>query len=105
FGGDITSLDEKMLGEVFSEVPAGEFPKASLGSEQASLVEVLPQTELCQSKREAREFLKNGSVAINGEKIAGDDAVNRVLQTEDLLHGNTILLRRGKKAWFASRWL
>ncbi|MBT5137194.1 MAG: tyrosine--tRNA ligase, partial [Phycisphaerae bacterium] len=52
-----------------------------------------------------REFLKNGSVAINGEKIAGDDAVNRVLQTEDLLHGNTILLRRGKKAWFASRWL
>ena len=105
FGGDITSLDEKMLGEVFSEVPAGEFPKASLGSEQASLVEVLPQTELCKSKREAREFLKNGSVAINGEKIAGDDAVNRVLQTEDLLHGNTILLRRGKKAWFASRWL
>ncbi|MDE1038018.1 MAG: tyrosine--tRNA ligase [Phycisphaerales bacterium] len=105
FGGDITSLDEKMLGEVFSEVPAGEFPKASLGSEQALLVEVLPQTELCKSKREAREFLKNGSVAINGEKIAGDDAVNRVLQTEDLLHGNTILLRRGKKAWFASRWL
>ena len=105
FGGDITSLDEKMLGEVFSEVPAGEFPKASLGSEQALLVEVLPQTELCKSKREAREFLKNGSVAINGEKISGDDAVNRVLQTEDLLHGNTILLRRGKKAWFASRWL
>jgi tyrosyl-tRNA synthetase len=94
-----------MLGEVFSEVPAGEFSKGSLGSEAASLVELLPQTELCKSKREAREFLMNGSVAINGEKINGEDAVDRILTVEDLLHGSTILLRRGKKAWFASRWV
>jgi len=104
FSGDVKSLDEKMLGEVFSEVPAGEFAKDSLGTEAASLVELLPQTELCKSKREAREFLQNGSVAINGEKIAGDDAIDRVLCSDDLLHGSTILLRRGKKAWFASRW-
>jgi tyrosyl-tRNA synthetase len=93
-----------LLGEVFAEVPAGEFAKESLGTEAASLVELLPQTELCKSKREAREFLQNGSVAINGEKIAGDDAIDRVLCSDDLLHGSTILLRRGKKAWFASRW-
>ncbi len=105
FGGDITALDEKMLGEVFSEVPAGEFSKSALSGEQASLVELLPQTELCKSKREAREFLKNGSVSINGKKITGDDALDRVLTTDDLLHGTTILLRRGKKAWFASRWV
>ena len=105
FGGDVSALDEKMLGEVFSEVPAGEFSKSSLGGVQASLVELLPQTELCTSKREAREFIKSGSVSINGEKIAGDDALDRVLTTDDLLHGTTILLRRGKKAWFASRWV
>lgn len=105
FGGDITALDEKMLVEVFSEVPAGEFSKSALSGEQASLVELLPQTELCKSKREAREFLKNGSVSINGKKITGDDALDRVLTTDDLLHGTTILLRRGKKAWFASRWV
>ncbi|HIA72439.1 MAG TPA: tyrosine--tRNA ligase [Phycisphaerales bacterium] len=104
FGGDIKSLDAIMLGEVFAEVPAGEFSKDSLGSETASLVEMLPQTELCKSKREAREFLKNGSVSINGEKVSGDEAVDRVLTSDDLLHGTTILLRRGKKAWFASRW-
>jgi tyrosyl-tRNA synthetase len=105
FGGDITSLDEKMLGEVFAEVPAGVFEKSSLGTETASLIELLPQTELCKSKREAREFLKNGSVAINGEKIQGEEALGRVLTTADLLHGTTILLRRGKKVWFASRWV
>jgi hypothetical protein len=37
---------------------------------------------------------------INGEKaIAG-----RRLKTADLLHGHTILLRRGKKNWHATRW-
>lgn len=104
FGGDIKSFDAQLLWEVFAEVPAREFAKESLGTEAASLVELLPQTELCKSKREAREFLKNGSVAVNGEKLSGDDAVDRVLTNEDLLHGTTILLRRGKKAWFASRW-
>jgi tyrosyl-tRNA synthetase len=105
FGGDITTLDEKMLAEVFAEVPSGDFSKGSLGTEAASLVELLPKTELCKSKREAREFLKNGSVAVNGEKVAGDAAVERILRSDDLLHGSTILLKRGKKAWFASRWL
>ena len=105
FGGDIKSLDETMLSEVFAEVPAGEFAKSSLGTEAASLVELLPQTELCKSKREAREFLQNGSVAINGKKVAGDTAIACVLTSDDLLHGSTILLRRGKKAWFASRWV
>ena len=104
FGGDITSLDAKMLGEVFAEVPAGEFSKASLGTSSASLIELLPQTQLCKSKREAREFLQKGSVSINGHKVDGDDAVERVLSSEDLLHGTTILLRRGKKSWFATRW-
>jgi len=104
FGGDITSLDSCMLSEVFAEVPAGAFLKASLGTEAASLVELLPQTDLCKSKREAREFLKNGSVSVNGEKISGDDAIERVLTGEDLLHGTTILLRRGKKSWYASKW-
>ena len=104
FGGDVTSLDETMLGEVFAEVPAGEFAKSSLGTDATALVELLPQTELCSSKREAREFLKNGSVAVNGEKINADIALDRMLTSEDLLHGSTILLRRGKKAWFATRW-
>jgi hypothetical protein len=49
--------------------------------------------------------LKNGSISVNGEKLSGDDAVVRVLTTNDLLHGTTILLRRGKKSWYAAKWL
>ena len=72
FRGDIASLDAQMLCEVFAEVPAGEFSKSTLGTESASLIELLPKTELCKSKREAREFLQNGSVSINGTKVNGD---------------------------------
>lgn len=104
FGGDVASLDLPMLDEVFAEVPASEFSKANLGGDAASLVELLPQIDLCKSKREAREFLKNGSISINGQKISGDEAIDRVLNSDDLLHGSTILLRRGKKIWHATRW-
>jgi tyrosyl-tRNA synthetase len=105
FGGDVASLDDQMLDEVFAEVPASEFAKSNLGGDAASLVALLPQTELCTSKREAREFLKNGSISINGHKISGDEAIDRVLTSNDLLHGTTILLRRGKKVWHATRWI
>jgi tyrosyl-tRNA synthetase len=104
FGGDIQSLDASMLDEVFAEVPASEHNKIGLGGEEASLVEILPRTTLAGSKREAREFLSNGSIAVNGQRVEGDDAVKRVLTSDDLLHGSTILIRRGKKAWHATRW-
>ena len=70
------------------------------GQQGMSLVELLPQTTLAASKREAREFLANGAVSVNGEKV---DA-GRTLKTSDLLSGGLILVRRGKKSWHATRW-
>jgi tyrosyl-tRNA synthetase len=65
-----------------------------------SLVDVLSQTSLAGSKRAAREHLAGGAVSINGVKCPQD----RRLGTVDLLPGGTILLRRGKKSWHATRW-
>ena len=48
-----------------------------------TLVELLPQTSLASSKREAREFLKNGAVAVNGQRVSMEHA----LAKSDLLHG------------------
>jgi tyrosyl-tRNA synthetase len=100
FAGDVRSLDEPMLREVFAEVPHSTHARNALEGEGAPLVDVLPQTSLASSKREAREFLQNGAVAVNGEKAPAD----RSLSTRDLLHGKTILLRRGKKHWHATKW-
>ena len=103
FGGDLRKLDERQLREVFADVPHSSYPLTQLGTR--TLVDLLPETSLASSKREAREFLTSGSVAINGVKISPDVALDRCVTAEDLLHNRTILLRRGKKAWHATEWI
>jgi tyrosyl-tRNA synthetase len=99
FSGDVRGLDQKMLAEVFADVPHSQHSKAQLES-GVDLVELLPQTSLATSKREAREFLASGAVSVNGEKVNGETR----LTTSHLLHGRTILLKRGKKNWHATKW-
>ena len=98
--GDVRALAEDMLRDVFADVPHSSHSKALLDGAGISLLDLLVDTSLAQSKREAREFLQNGAIAVNGEKAD----LERKLNTSDLLHGHTILLRRGKKNWHATRW-
>ena len=100
FTGDVQALDARVLSEVFADVPHSEHDKAELAGEGASLLDLLPSTSLAQSKREARQFLESGAVAVNGQKVD----LSRRLHTDDLLHGASILLRRGKKNWHVTRW-
>lgn len=100
FDGDVRSLDAASLDEVFADVPHSTHTRSSLDGEGASLVDLLAQTSLASSKREAREFLGSGAVAVNGERAAAD----RRLTVADLLHGRRILLRRGKRNWHATEW-
>lgn len=103
FGGDIRTLDDGQLADVFADVPHSSHSSDQLGG-GVLLVDLLPETSLAGSKREAREFLKNGSISINGERVEAAEALDRSITTTDLLHGHTILLRRGKKAWHATQW-
>jgi len=100
FSGDVARLDLATLNEVFAEVPASEHAKSDLAGEGVALVDLLAQTTLAKSKREAREHLGAGAVSLNGEPIGPDDR----LTPSRLLHGSIALLRRGKKAWHVTRW-
>ena len=100
FSGDVAALPEPTLREVFAEIPSSEHPKASLG-DGVDLVPLLVETGLAKSNREAREFLQNGSVSVNGRRVGPDDT----LSTADLLHGSMMALRRGKKTWRLTRWV
>ncbi|HEX7481117.1 MAG TPA: tyrosine--tRNA ligase [Polyangiales bacterium] len=100
FGGDVRTLAEDMLRDVFADVPHTQHDRSTLAGEGIALTELLPLTSLASSKREARQFLESGAVLVNGDKAS----VTRRLVSADLLHGHTILLRRGKKLWHATRW-
>ncbi|MHC5001722.1 MAG: tyrosine--tRNA ligase [Planctomycetota bacterium] len=100
FSGAVRGLDERTLAEVFADVPHSTHDKASLAGDGVVLVDVLVASTLASSRRQAREFLGNGAISVNGERVDAD----RVLRVDDLLPGGTILLRRGKKSWHATKW-
>jgi tyrosyl-tRNA synthetase len=100
FSGEVASLDQSTLVEVFASVPTTDHAKAGLKGEGVDPVELLIECNLASSKREARDFLGENSVSINGEKINGD---TRIVASH-LLHGSYIAIRRGKKKWHMTQW-
>ena len=106
FSGEVAGLPLATLEEVFASVPSSEHRRDELtrewtdGKAGLPLVELLPLTTLCKSKREAREHLGAGAVSVNGRVCGAEDR----LTPEQLLHGSLALLRRGKKNWHVTRW-
>ena len=62
--------------------------------EPKNLVDALIELKLASSKRESREFIGNGAVKVNGEKVTD---VNFVLSRENALPGGYLFVKRGKK--------
>jgi tyrosyl-tRNA synthetase len=100
FSGEISGLSEGVLNEVFASAPSSSHERGLLAGEGVALVDLLPETTLAKSKREAREFLAAGSVMVNSRKASAEERVRE----GDLLHGKVIALRRGKKSWHVTRW-
>lgn len=55
---------------------------------------ILVETGLASSKREARQFILDGAVSLNGGKVS---KLDRVVMKEDFEEGSLALLRRGKR--------
>lgn len=100
FSGDVAGLDRQTLLDVLADVPSSNEDRAKLEGAGVDPVELLVSVGLAQSKREAREFVGNGSVSVNGRKIGPEER----LTPADLLHGSLMAVRRGKKNWHLIRW-
>ncbi len=61
------------------------------------VMDVLVSAGICSSKREAREFISNGSLSLNGETIPNIDVV---LDASNALGGSYFVIRRGKKKYY-----
>ncbi len=100
FSGDVAGLSRETLDEVFANVPSSDHLVADLGGEGLPLADLLVTTGVARSKRESREFLSNGAVSLNGERVEPDARLTRA----GLMHGSVALIRRGKKTWHVTRW-
>lgn len=63
-------------------------------SEDKNILDALIETKLASSKREAREFVSNSAVKINGNKIS---SLDKIITKNDCLDGGYIFIKRGKK--------
>ena len=90
FSGDIKSLSLSELKDGFKDVPSFEV------TEDVDLVDLLIETELAPSKRQAREFIQNNAVSVNGEKV---NDVSFVVSKQDAIENQFTVLRRGKKLY------
>jgi len=60
-----------------------------MGAEGQKLVDVLVESGLAKSKREARDFIESGAVSLRGEKITDVEAAVSV--------NGLSILKRGKR--------
>ena len=90
FSNDIKSLSKENIVELFGDLET-EQPKGML------LEDLLIAIKAASSKREAREFIKGNSVAINGEKV---NDLAHVVDDNDALFGEYVVVKRGKKNYY-----
>ena len=95
FSGNVKDLTAKEIEMGFNDLPSIE------GKEDMKLVDMLIEAKLAQSKREAREFIKNGAVLVNGDKLTDIEAS---LGKANAIEGKFIVLRRGKKLYAIVRY-
>ena len=91
FAGDFKGLAVKDILTGMKGVPTFKF------TEDAPLVDVLVNNGMASSKREAREFIKNNAISVNGEVINDETAV---IKKDIALEGKVIIFRRGKKKYY-----
>lgn len=99
FGTSIRELDQTTLLEVMSEAPSSEKPRAAL--ESYTLIDALVDSGLCSSKSAARKDIAAGGIYVNNERVS--DIAAR-LKASDLISGEHIVLRKGKKNYHLLRF-
>ena len=90
FAGNIREIPVKDLLAGLKDVPHFE-------TSGGAIMDVLVNAKICSSKREAREFISNGSLTLNGEAIKSTDLV---IDASTTLGGKYIVVRRGKKKYY-----
>ena len=91
FSGDIKNLTSKEIEMAFKGLDKLVIDK------DMNIVDFLVEFNICSSKREAREFVNNNSISINGEKITDlEFTINKSIAIDN----KYVVVRRGKKKYF-----
>lgn len=96
FSGNIKELKVNEIESAFQDVPNFDI------NEDKNLVDLLVEAKICSSKREAREFVSNNSISVNGDKI---NDLDFVITKSTTIGDKYIVIRRGKKQYYLIKYV
>ena len=91
FSGDIKNFTGKDIEVAFKGISPFEI------SNDTNIIDLLVDNKICSSKREAREFVSNSSITVNGEKVTN---LEYVITKNKCIDSKYIVVRRGKKKYY-----
>lgn len=91
FSGNVKDIDTNLIGKVFKDVPNSDMKS------DKNIVDLLVDTNICTSKREAREFITTGAISLNGDRITDLDAL---ITKDNSIDNKYVIVRRGKKKYY-----
>ena len=86
---EVLSLEEIEMG--FEGIPSVEL------TEDTNIIDALVMVKAASSKREAREFIQNGAVLVNGNQ---EKSLEFVVSKENAIGNKYTIIRRGKKKYY-----
>ena len=91
FSEDITKLSSDEVITSLKGVPSVDV------SLDKNIVDMLVDSKIVNSKREAREFIVAGAISINNKKITDLDYM---IDNKDMIDGKVMVIKRGKKNYY-----
>ncbi len=101
FGAEIGELSDAQLGEIFSDVPSKDLPRASLSGDGLQVLDALVAAGLAKSKGEARRVIEQGGAYVNNRRV---ESASAQLGGGDLASETVMVLRSGKKKYALLRF-
>ena len=95
FSGNIKDLTAKEIEMGFNDLPCLQLEN------EVNLVDLLLLTKLASSKREAREFIKNNAISLNGDKVNDEQMI---IKQENAIENKYVVIRRGKKLYALAKF-
>jgi len=100
FGGSMEGLSDSLLLEIFSDVPSLNLPKARL-KEEPELLELLIESKMVPSKKQARNLIRQGGVYLNNERVEEE---SQKVGEASLVGSNLLVMRTGRKKYCLVRF-
>ena len=96
FDGNVKDLSGSEIEESLSDVLV-----CSIDSD-TNIIELLVNSGITTSKREARELAESGAISINGEKVT---ALDHIISKHSAIDNKYTVIRRGKKKYYLVKHL